>query len=378
MNKIFLIILTAAVISSCSKEAPAEKKAVHTTENQVVLNDTQYKNAGIETGTLEGKETASGIMVTGSIDIPPQSVASVSAPFGGYIKYTKWMPGEHIAKGQVLASIENPELVQIQQDYLLAKSNLEYSQKDYLRQRDLNQSQASSDKVMQQALNQRNNHMINMRALGEKLRIAGINPEALTANNIKRVTSVVSPIDGYISSVNVNIGQYVSPADKLFEIVNTSDIHLVLKVFEKDLDKISMDQQVIAYTNQNPEKKYTARIVLISKDFAADRSVLIHCHFQNYEPHLLPGTFMNAEIETNSRASLAIPDSGVVAFEGKQYIFEEVKPKTYKMVPVKTGNSEHGFTEITGLTSEQASKKWVTKGAYNLLMALKNVEDEEE
>ena len=103
-------------------------------------------------------------------------------------------------------------------------------------------------------------------------------------------------------------------------------------------------------------KKYTARIVLISKDFAADRSVLIHCHFQNYEPHLLPGTFMNAEIETNSRASLAIPDSGVVAFEGKQYIFEEVKPKTYKMVLVKTGNSEHGFTEVTGLTSEQASK----------------------
>ena len=129
MNKIFLIILTTAVISSCSKEAPAEKKAVHTTENQVVLNDTQYKNAGIETGVLEGKETASGIMVTGSIDIPPQSVASVSAPFGGYIKYTKWMPGEHIGKGQVLASIENPELVQIQQDYLLAKSNLEYSQK---------------------------------------------------------------------------------------------------------------------------------------------------------------------------------------------------------------------------------------------------------
>lgn len=129
MNKIFLIILTTAVISSCSKEAPAEKKAVHTMENQVVLNDTQYKNAGIETGVLEGKETASGIMVTGSIDIPPQSVASVSAPFGGYIKYTKWMPGEHIGKGQVLASIENPELVQIQQDYLLAKSNLEYSQK---------------------------------------------------------------------------------------------------------------------------------------------------------------------------------------------------------------------------------------------------------
>ena len=128
MNKIFLIILTAAVISSCSKEAPAEKK-LSIPRKTVVLNDTQYKNAGIETGILEGKETASGIMVTGSIDIPPQSVASVSAPFGGYIKYTKWMPGEHIAKGQVLASIENPELVQIQQDYLLAKSNLEYSQK---------------------------------------------------------------------------------------------------------------------------------------------------------------------------------------------------------------------------------------------------------
>jgi cobalt-zinc-cadmium efflux system membrane fusion protein len=374
------IVLTVLVFTlcSCKKEEPKQQQSVTKTENTVVLNDAQLKNAQIETGELSNNNIANKIVVNGSIDIPPQAIASVSAPFGGYIKATGWMPGEHINKGQTLATIENPDLVQIQQDYLLAKSNLSYAQKDFQRQKELNKSQASSDKVMQQSQNQRNNSSINMNALAEKLKTAGINPQTLSETNIKRFTTISSPIDGYISSVNVNIGQYVSPTEKLFEIVNTSDVHLVLKVFEKDLDKIHLNQKVFAFTNQDTKKEYEAKVVLISKDFAADRSVLVHCHFTAYEPHLLPGTFMNAAIEVDNRNSITIPDEGVVSFGGKTYVFEEVKPKTYKMTEVSIGNSENGLTEIINFSEAQKNKKWVLKGAYNLLMALKNVEDENE
>ena len=374
MKKILLIFLSLLILSCSKKETVKETKA-SVTENQITLTDLQIKNSGIESNVLNELNIAHKIILNGQVDVPPQGMASVSAPSGGYVRISKFMPGNHVKKGQTLATLENPELVQLQQDYLLAKSNLQYAQQDYARQKDLNESKASSDKVTQKALNEAQTQNIMVKGTAQKLAALGINPSNLNANNIRRAFAVISPIAGYISTVNVNIGQYVSPVDKMFDIVNTDDLHLALKVFEKDLNKISVGQKVFAYTNQNPNKKYEARVFIIGKDFTTDRSVLVHCHFIDNSLSLLPGTFMNAELEADSENGLVIPDDAIVTWEEKQYIFEVVKPKTYKMFPVQIGNSENGFTEILDFKKEYANKKFVTKGAYKLLMSLKNVEE---
>lgn len=374
MKKILLIFISLSILS-CSKEETQTEKTPVATENQITLTDLQIKNSGIESKNLDKLDIANKIFLNGQVDVPPQAMASVSAPSGGYVKVSRFMPGNFVQKGQTLATLENPELVQLQQDYLLAKSDLTYAQQDYARQKDLNANKASSDKVTQKAFNDANNQNITMKATAQKLAAMGINPNTLNANNIRRTFAVISPISGYVSSVNVNIGQYVSPMDKMFDVVNTGDLHLALKVFEKDLNKISVGQKVFAYTNQDPTKKYEARVFIIGKDFTPDRSVLVHCHFANENVALIPGTFMNAEIETNAENALAIPDDAIVTWEEKQYIFEEIKPKTYKMFPVNIGNSENGFTELLNFSAENAKKRFVTKGAYQLLMSLKNVEE---
>lgn len=374
MKKVLLIFLSL-IIFSCSKEEVVQEEIGTVVGDQVSLTDLQIKNSGIETSTLNNLDIAHKIMLTGQIDVPPQGMASVSAPSGGYVRVSRFMPGNYVSKGQTLATLENPELVQLQQDYLLAKSNLQYAQQDYSRQKDLNENKASSDKVTQKAFNESQNQNIMMKGMAQKLSAMGINPGSLNANNIRRTFAVTSPISGYISTVNVNVGQYVSPMDKMFDIVNTGDLHLALKVFEKDLSKIKVGQKVFAFTNQNPTKKYEARVFIIGKDFSADRSVLIHCHFVDNSLQLLPGTFMNAEMEADSEEGIVIPDDAIVTWEEKQYIFEEVKPKTYKMFPVEIGNAENGFTELLNFKEENKSKKFVTKGAYQLLMALKNVEE---
>lgn len=374
MKNILLILLSLTVLS-CSKEESVPEEIGTVVGDQVSLTALQIKNSGIETNTLNNLDIAHKIMLSGQIDVPPQGMASVSAPSGGYVKVSRFMPGNFVKKGQTLATLENPELVQLQQDYLLAKSNLQYAQQDYSRQKDLNANKASSDKVTQKAFNERQNQNIMMKGMAQKLTAMGINPSALNANNIRRTFAVTSPISGYISTVNVNIGQYVSPMDKMFDIVNTADLHLALKVFEKDLSKIKIGQKVFAYTNQNPTKKYEARVFIIGKDFSADRSVLVHCHFADNSLALLPGTFMNAEMEADSEEGIVISDDAIVTWEEKQYVFEEVKPKTYKMFPVEIGNAENGFTELLNFKEENKSKKFVTKGAYQLLMTLKNVEE---
>lgn len=374
MKKTILIVLSIFLIT-CSKEEVLQEEVSTVSGDQVTLTDLQIKNSGIETGVLDNLEIANKVILSGQIEVQPQDMASVSAPSSGFVRVSRLMPGNFVQKGQALATLENPELVQLQQDYLLAKSNLKYAQQDYSRQKDLNESKASSDKVTQKAFNEAQNQNIVMKSNAQKLLAMGINPNTLNANNIRRTFNVNSPISGYVSAVNVNIGQFVSPMENMFDIVNTNNVQLALKVFEKDLPKILGGQKVYAYTNQNPDKKYEARVFIIGRDFTADRSVLVHCRFVDKDASLLPGTFMNAEVEADTEYGFVVSNDAVVTWEEKQYIFEEIKPKTYKMFEVEIGNSENGLTELLNFKDENKNKKFVTKGAYQLLMALKNEEE---
>lgn len=376
MKNLITIILTGFLMFSCSKQTETEEKEIYAVVgNQITLTDLQRKNAGIETTKLGNQSIANRIMLSGQISVPPQAMSGVSSSSGGIVKVARLMPGNYVAKGQTLAVVENPDLAKLQQDYLQARSALGYAQKDYERQKYLNQYQASSNKVTQRAMSETQSQNAAVRGISSQLRSYGINPDRVSAGNIQKSIPVTAPISGYVSTVNVTVGQFVSPAEILYTIVNSNVIHLELKVFEKDLNKLSVGQRVYAFTNQNPDKKYAATVKLISKDFSQDRSVMVHCDLIDKDESLIPGTFMNAEVEVNAEEGFVISDDAIVTWEDRQYIFEEVKPKTYKMFPITMGNSENGFTELLNFDAKSSNKKFVIKGAYPLLMALKNVEE---
>lgn len=174
-----------------------------------------------------------------------------------------------------------------------------------------------------------------------------------------------------MTKVNFNVGKYINPADVLFELVNQSDIHLTLAVFEKQLEQLYIGQKLYAYTNTNPDKKYLCEIILIGKTFALDKSVQVHCHFVNYHKSLIPGMFMNAELELKSNVVFVLPTEAIINFQEKEYVFKKEGKSNFRLTRVKTGSSENGFTEIIpGKVSQ--SDSIITKGAYTLLMTLKN------
>jgi cobalt-zinc-cadmium efflux system membrane fusion protein len=184
-----------------------------------------------------------------------------------------------------------------------------------------------------------------------------------------------SPIDGYVTHVNVNIGKYTQPSEVLFELVNPADIHLALTIFEKDLDDIFIGQKLIAYNNRNPEKKHICEIILVGKNLTADRNAEVHCHFEKYDETLIPGMFMNAEINLKSIDTDVLPDDAIVSFEGHQYVFAQDKTNQFTLTEVETGSNESGFTQILN-ASQISGKSIVVKGAYTLLMQMKNTADE--
>ena len=378
MKNIFILFIGTFFIASCGSEKSKENTSNQLTlENNVTLTEAQFKNVKIVLGKLEKKSISTTLKLNGKIDVPPQNIVSVSMPLGGFLKSTKLLPGMHVKKGEIIATMEDQQYIQLQQEYLTTKSKLAFIENEFNRQKELNVSKASSDKVFQQSEMDYKTQKINMNALAEKLRLININPETLNESNISRSVNVYSSIDGFVSKVNVNIGKYLNPSDILFELINPSDIHLNLKVFEKDLAKLAIGQKLLTYNNNQPDKKYPCEIILISQDLSQDRSAEVHCHFDAYDKTLLPGMYMNAEVEINTNNVASIIEEAIISFEGKDFVFVSKGNRQYELLEINKGNSENNYTEINAIDGKDISNfKIVTKGAYSLLMQLKNKSEE--
>lgn len=376
--KYFKLIFLILSLSACKgKQQPADEDKAPVNENAVTLTDVQMKNAKIVTGKMEVRKMSSILRLNGVIDVPPQNMVSVSVPLGGYLKSTILLPGMHVVKGQSIAVIQDQQYIQLQQDYLTAKAKMDYLKKEFQRQKELNPTQASSDKLLQQSESDFRSQHILITSLAEKLKLAGINVKNISDSAIQGSVAVHSPIDGYVSKVNVNIGKYVAPTEVLFELINPDDIHLALSVFEKDLDKLYIGQPLIAFTNNDTGKKYKCEILLIGKQLTQDRNTEVHCHFEAYHTSLIPGTYMNAEVEVKNLMSHVMPSDAVVRFENKEYLYTMQTPNQFEMVEVQTGISHDGFIEITSPSGEDfLSGSFVLHGAYALLMMMKNTSDD--
>ncbi len=374
MKNILIVSYMAILFSSCGSHTAQEEKVTDSLAATVVtLTDAQYRNAAIDTGMAVKQDVRSILKVTGTIDVPPQNMVSVSFPMGGYLKSTSLLPGMHIRKGEVIARMEDQQYIQLQQDYLTAKARQAYLESEYQRQKELNASKASSDKSFQQAEAEYRSNKILISGLMQKLQLIGIDPLKLNEGNISRMVSIHAPIDGYVSAVRVNVGKYVTPSDVLFELVNPTDIHLALTVFEKDINKLSIGQKLIAYSNGDPGKKYPCEIILIGKDVSPERAIQVHCHFEQYDKSLVPGMFMNADIEVNSAEAFAVPEAAIVRYGDKQYVFAARANNTYEMKEVVTGPAENGRVAIIDAKGlDLATQTLVTENAYTLLMKLKN------
>lgn len=375
MKHIIYSLVVITLLMSCGAKKNTVESELANDESTITLTDVHLKNAGIVTGKIAQQQVSSILKVNGEIDVPPQNMISISVPLGGYLKTTKLLPGQHVSKGEVIAVMEDQQYIQLQQDYLTAKAKIGYLENEYQRQKDLNASKASSDKVFQLAEADYRTQKVLITALGEKLQLAGINPNKISETSITRSINIYSPINGFVSKVNVNIGKYVSPTEVLFELINPTDVHLALKIFEKDVNKLFIGQKLVAYTNNQPENKHECEVLLIGKDLSADRSTDVHCHFEDYDKTLIPGTYMNAEIKVTNAKAYVLPIDAVVRFENKQYVFIQIADKQFQMQEVQTGETNEGVIEVKN-GDALATKNIVQKGAYTLLMSLKNKSEE--
>ena len=380
LYKKLIIILTSFFLVSCGRDQPVADEHEHEIEkvsNKVSLTKEQYSHAEIELGGLTQRSIGSTVKASGKLDVPPQQMVSVSLPIGGFIKHTKMLIGDRVNKGQILAKVENLDYVQIQQDYLDVKSQFEYAEKEYERQQTLAKENVNAKKKLQQAKSNYYSFQAKFRGLQSKLKLMNIDTENLLEGEISSSINVYAPISGHITDVGINVGKYAAPEDVLFRIVNTEHMHVELTVFEKDVTKLKVGQQV-KYRLANENKEHNATVHLIGKEVSDDRTVRVHCHLDDEDTNLIPGMYLTADVAIDEKTIPSLPNSAIVEHDEKSYIFvlmNQSPDYNFKMEEVEIGLDDGQYSEIIN-SKVFAGKKVVVQGAYSLLSVL-NVDDEE-
>ncbi len=385
-NQISIIILAVFLLFSCGKkeEIKVEKPNAKTEvkeQDTVELTNAELQFTKLDYVQLEERVLSDVINCTGILDVPPQNLISISLAIGGNLKRTSLLPGIKVSKGQILAEFEHQDYIQLQQDYLEAKANLDYIEQDFKRQEILSKDNVSSEKNRQKVKSEFQISLAKTNALKQKLSLINISIKNLEAGNISSIIKVTSPISGYVSKVNTNIGKYSSSNDVVFELINTEHIHAELSIFEKDLARVQENQK-IRFNLANETQERIATVHLIGRSLNADKTISIHGHLAKEDNKLTPGTFIKARIEVGNKSVLSLPDDAIASFNDKFYVFTYISENTqsneqnFKVNEVRLGIKQNGYTEVILSNNFDKSAKIVKSGINQLTNKLFNKSEE--
>lgn len=398
-------MIAGVLMASCTQQPKTEEKEDNKTEKLkaiaegVTLTQSQLDAVGIRLGSIEQKNLKSVVKASGQLEVPPQNKAEVTLLMGGVVNQVFVLEGQHVSKGQKLATIENNQLIQLQQDYMSALSNLAYASKEYERQRELNEANAGTGKIYQQSQTALQSEQAKVSALSRQLRQVGVSPESAAHGRFITQIPVYAPISGTIGKIVIQTGSYAEPARPLMNIIDNSKVHCDLVVYEKDLFKVKAGQQVyFTLTNQN-NREITGKIYGVNQSFENEsKAIIAHAVIeQATKSNLIQGMYVSALIDVGQQLATAVPSEAVVKAGGKEYVYYLAKVGTdansgkekagagisgksyvFEKAEVVTGVTDLGYTEIKLVKALPADIKIVTKGAFYILSSENATGEEEE
>ncbi|GGA73016.1 hemolysin D [Flavobacterium palustre] len=394
---LFSILLT---LNSCGEKKTEEAHEEEKSETEVVLTAAQFKTVGIQTGSLENRNLNLVIKANGYTTVPPQNMANISTLIGGTVKDILVLEGTFVNKGKVLATIQNLEVVEMQEDYNSAIANIEYLQLEYNRQKTLSDENVNPRKVLQEVKAKLAVERARAKAAKNKLQALNMNTSGSS------LVPIVSPISGYVGKISIAKGAYAETGTTLFEVVDNSQMHLDLNVYEKDLGSISVGQTIDFILTNQGNKSIKGKIFGINKSFSNEsKTVAVHAKINPADSKdLISGMYVSANINITNQTVQALPKDAIVRNGDKYYIYiqeehQEEAPKAkeeahnpkkdeahsehvegeeeghnevhFKAIEVVPGTTDLGYTEVKLVNELPANAKIVIKGAFYLLAAMK-------
>ncbi len=365
------LLLLLGACGSNEKQAPQEN--VPETDGRLLVQREQFNNRGMALGQMEDMELGNTVTASGRIDVPPENKAVVSAYHAGYIKAAPLLVGDQVRAGQVLLTLENPEFVRLQQEYLEIAGQMDFLRSEYERQQVMLEEKISSRKNFLQAESNYRSALATYNGLKKKLELLHLDPAEAEAGNLRATVPVLAPISGSISQVDVGIGMFVSPSDPIMEIVNTDHLHLELMVFEKDLLKIQKGQHINFRIPEATGDLYQGEVYLVGSSLDPEtRSIKVHGHLEEDAPaNLAVGMFVDAGILTGSKAFKVLPEEAIIKGDNGYFVFhlqeEDEGQLVFRPVAVEIGQSSGGYTAVLNAGDFPEGSRFLTRGGYSLL-----------
>ncbi|EPR73566.1 putative Co/Zn/Cd efflux system membrane fusion protein [Winogradskyella psychrotolerans RS-3] len=254
----------------------------HSEGEGVKLTTKQFDALQMKVDTLSLRNLSGYVNANGTLEVPPQSEAAITSVVGANVVSIEVIEGDKVTKGQVVAYLSHPNIINMQTDYLNATSNSNYLKKSYERQQKLYDAGVGSGANFQKAKAEYDVSKSMASGLAAQLQMLNINPSTVRNGTIAQRVPLRSPIEGFVKKVEVKTGQYVDPQTELFDIVNTDDVHADLIVFEKDVFKVKKGQKVIFNIQSNSDEDLVAEILSVSKTFEDNpKGVHVHAEIEN-------------------------------------------------------------------------------------------------
>ena len=404
MKRFFSILTILTLLASCgSKKTETVKEEEHKEEavtNEVSITNLQMKTAGIELGTIELKNLKTSIKANGMLSVPNQNKAFITSVNSGVIRTLLIQPGSFVRKGQVVATILNPDIAGLQQELQIVNAQISLSEIEYKRQKELVEGNAAPLKNVQGVQTELATLRVTRNSLQKQLSAMGISTAGVSRGNIITTITITAPISGTVSNVSAQIGSNVDPSTPIAEVVNNSQLHLDLFVFEKDLPKLRANQIIHFTLTNNPGKEYDAQVFSIGTAFVKEsKTIPIHAVVKGDKTGLIEGMNITAIISIGESVLPAVPTEAIVSYQGQDYIFvlqndksatqqNEDSSKTkdekfkdaelkFERVQVVKGASDVGFTEVRLLKNLPPKTQIVAKGAFFVLAKMTNIGEEE-
>lgn len=375
IRNLYIIPLLCFILVSCGEKTTEQAELISQNmevDNRIQVTQAQFDQSKMSLGSLEEKPFPTVVTVNGMIDVPPENRAVVTASMGGYIKTTPLLIGDVVRKGQLLVTIENPEFVALQQQYMEINEQLTYLKAEYDRQVTMRAENITSQKSFLKAESEYKTAVARHTGLDKQLRMLNISPASVREGKISSVVGISAPISGSITKVNVTKGSYVSPATQILEIIDNDHIHLELSVFEKDILKVKKGQEIDFKIPEASSEVYKAEVHLVGTSIESNRTIKVHGHLEDESgTNFLTGMFVEASIVTDSAFAKALPNESVIVVDEVYYVLvlEEKVDNVYyfRQEEIVVKGSYDGFSLIESKKGFEPNTTFLTTGIFNLL-----------
>lgn len=296
MKTTYLFLIGLLMTACSAKTQPGDARTDETTRAE----GTEVTADSLDAMT-SATAKANPVTFNGTITVSPAHRASVTLTVGGVLKSTSMLPGHYVRRGTVIATLENPDFIALQQTYLDAHAQTEYLSAEYERQQFLTKEEAASQKKLQQAKADFLSMKSRRDAASAQLSLLGVRAEDLLRTGIRPLLQVHAPISGYVAEMHLNVGKYVQAGEPLCQIIDKSQPLICLSTYEKDLAGIHQGAHIVFRVNGMGTQTFEAVIASIGQEVdPTNRSIEVYADIVGSQVRFRPGMYVTARLKQAS------------------------------------------------------------------------------